>query len=220
MLTLDRFYQSDKWRNLLAQLKIERVNADGQVICEYCGRPITKAYDIIGHHIEELTEDNVNDYNVSLNPDNVMLIHFRCHNAIHERFEGFHQRVFLVYGPPCAGKTTWVHETAHKDDLIVDMDSLWEAVCTSDRYHKPSRLKPCVFKLRDTLIDCIKIRQGMWRNAYVIGTYPLRTDRDRLCGLLRAEPIYIDTSREECFARAANDDWRKIVEEWWEDFTP
>ena len=220
MLTLDTFYQSKDWRKLIAQLKIERADADGQVICEYCGKPITKAYDIIGHHIEELTDENVNDYEISLNPDNVMLIHFKCHNSIHERFDGFRQRVFLVYGSPCAGKSTWVRESAHKDDLIIDLDCIWESICLSDRYHKPARLKPCVYKVRDALLDCVKIRHGLWRNAYVIGTYPLRTDRDRLASLLRAEPVFIDTPKDECIRRAPTDEWRKFVEDWWRDYTP
>ena len=219
-LTLSNFYTSKQWEKLIAQLKLERVNADGQVICEYCGNPITKAYDIIGHHVEELTVENVNDYNVSLNPDNIMLIHFRCHNKIHERFEGFRQRVWLVWGSPCAGKSTWVHNSAHRDDLIVDIDNIWESVCTSDKLHKPARLKPVVFKIRDAMLDTVKTRQGMWRNAYIIGTYPLKSDRDRLCQILGAEEIHIDTSKAECLERAPTEEYKKFIADYWAAYTP
>ena len=140
MFTLSNFYQSDEWRGLVARLKIERVNADGLLLCEHCGQPIVRKYDCIGHHKTELTDENVNDYVVSLNPANVALIHFRCHNEIHRRFGSpVMRRVFLVYGAPGAGKTTWVRENAERDDLILDIDRLWEAVCLSDRYHKPPR---------------------------------------------------------------------------------
>ena len=135
MYTLNNFYKSKEWEKLLEVLKLERVNSNGDLICDYCSEPIIKKYDCIGHHEIELTEANVNDPNISLNPDNIMLIHFKCHNKIHQRFEGFKQEVYLVYGSPCSGKSTWVKEVANDDDLILDIDSLWESICKSDKFH-------------------------------------------------------------------------------------
>ena len=218
MFTLDNFYKSKEWSQLRDMLMLERVNEQGQLICEHCGQPITRRYDCIGHHKIELTDDNVNDYEISLNPNNVSLIHFKCHNLIHERFEGFKQSVYLVYGSPCSGKTSWVKEVANNDDLIVDMDSIWESICTSDRYHKPKRLKANAFGVRDCLIDMIRTRKGMWRNAYVIGGYPLASDRERICELLGAEQIFIEASLEECLSRAENQNWKDFVYEWFENF--
>lgn len=204
---------------MVSQLKLERLDEHGQLLCEHCGKPITKKYDCIGHHKIELTEDNVNDFKISLNPDNVSLIHFKCHNIIHNRFDGFVQRVYLVYGAPCSGKSTWVNETALEDDLILDIDSIWESICKSDRYHKPNRLKSNVFGIRDCIIDQVHTRKGMWRNAYIIGGYPLRTDRDRLCDLLKAKPIYIEASIEECLSRAKTEEWKDYIWEWFDSFT-
>ena len=218
MFTLDNFYKSKEWEGLVEQLKIERVNEHGQLICEYCGKPITRKYDCIGHHEIELTEDNVNDYQISLNEDNIKLIHFKCHNKIHNRFDGFYQTVYLVYGSPCSGKTTWVNDVANDDDLILDIDSIWTCISKQDKYNKNNRLKANVFGIRDCIIDQIRCRVGMWRNAYIIGGYPLRTDRDRLCSLLKAKPIFIDTSKEECLLRCVNDDWKQFVEDWFENF--
>ena len=218
--SLGDFYRSPQWTKLRAVLMTERVNADGQLICEECGKPIVKAYDCIAHHKIELTEDNVNDYAISLNPENVALIHHRCHNEIHQRFEGFYRRVFLVYGSPCAGKTTWVHENANRDDLILDIDALWEAVCLSDKYHKPNRLKANVFGLRDALIDQVRTRVGNWRNAYIIGGYPLKTDRDRMCAMLNAEPVFIDESLQTCLSRAKDRYWMQFVYDWFDSYIP
>ena len=229
MLKLDTFYQRKEWIGLVEQLKLERLNDDGELICEYCGKPITRKYDCIGHHKIELTEENVNDFNISLNPDNVELIHFRCHNMIHERFEGFKQNVYLVYGSPCSGKTSWVDEVANGDDLILDVDRIWDAVCNDGRYKKingksnrPHRLKSNVFGIRDCIIDQIRTRTGMWRNAYIIGGYPLRSDRDRLCDLLRATPIYIEATLEECLERSKTerpDVWADYIEDWFDSYT-
>ena len=183
MHTLDTFYKSTQWQKFRSVLINDRLTADGEIICEHCGKPIYKKYDIIAHHKKKLTDDNVNNAELSLNPDNIELIHFKCHNAIHQRFDGFKQRVYLVYGSPCSGKTTFVYDNAYDDDLILDVDKIWECVCKNNRYNKSSRLKANVFGIRDTILDQIRTRTGMWRNAYVIGGYPLRTDRDpgRLC---------------------------------------
>lgn len=219
MYTLENFYKSKQWEKLRSQIMQERTNDDGQIICARCGKPILRRYDCIAHHKIELTEENVNDYEVSLNPENVELIHFKCHNEEHERFGGFHQNVVIVYGAPCAGKTTFVQENARPDDLILDLDRIWESICTSDRQHKPDRLKANVFGIRDTILDQIRTRTGNWRTAWIIGTYPLRTDRDRLADLLRAEQIFIDTDMATCLERAPDAKWRSFVEEWFDDFT-
>lgn len=211
------FYKSKEWGNLLERLKLERVNDKGELICEYCGKPITLKYDCIGHHKIELTDSNVNDYNISLNPDNIMLIHHHCHNLIHERFEGNKlQRVYIVYGSPCSGKSTWVKSVATKDDLVLDLDRIWECISVCDRYHKPNRLKANVFGIRDTILDQIRTRTGKWKRAYIIGGYPLAMDRQRVSDMLGAELIYIDTNKDICLSRCVNDEWKKFVEEWFE----
>ena len=216
--TLDNFYTSKKWRNFVNALRLERLDDNGQLICEHCGKPIIKAYDCIGHHTIELTDENVNDYTISLNPENVELIHHKCHNIIHQRFEGFKRRVYLVYGSPCSGKSTYVNTVANTDDLILDVDKIWECLSIADKYHKPNRIKSNVFGVRDCIIDQIRTRTGNWRNAYVIGGYPLKSDRDRLCDLLNALPIFIDEPKEICLSRAVNEDWKEYIEDWFEEF--
>lgn len=219
MYTLNSLYKSKEWQCLLQQIKLERVSEDGVLYCEHCGKPMTKAYDIIGHHKEELTEANVNNLEISLNPDNISLIHFKCHNKEHERFGFLQQKVYIVYGSPCAGKSTWVDNVANKDDLILDIDNIWECICNSDKYNKPNRLKANVFNIRDCILDQIKTRTGMWRNAFVVGGYPLKMDRERLADRLGAELIYIDSTKEECLARSKTEKWKEYIEEWFELYT-
>lgn len=213
-----QFYHSVEWRKFLQALKMERLNDDGQIICPVCGLPVVKAYDCIGHHKIELTPENVNDYSISLNPDLVELIHFKCHNKVHGRFSGKHEGVFLVYGSPCAGKTTWVKQNAGFGDFILDIDVIWEAVSVSDRFHKPGALKQNVFQLFDIGLEQIKNRLGQWHNAFIIGSYPLRTDRDRIGSLTGAEPVFVEEKKEVCLSRAPNDEWRGYIEEWFDDF--
>lgn len=223
MQTLFTFYRSKEWENLLAVLKQERVDADGQIVCEYCGKPIVKAYDIIGHHKEELTEENVNDANVALNPANVMFVHHRCHNYIHRKLEYKSREVYLVYGSPLSGKSTWVHDNMDEGDLVIDIDNIWECVSGCDRNIKPKRLNAVVFKMRDTLIDAVKYRLGRWRCAYIVGGYPLQSERDLLCRQTGAREVFIDTPKQECLERikgAGRDEQTvmKYIHEWFDRY--
>jgi 5-methylcytosine-specific restriction endonuclease McrA len=225
MTKRQKFYRSDKWIKFLANLKDQRADESGVITCAICGQPIVKKYDCIGHHKTELTEENVDDVNIALNPENVELIHFKCHNKVHNRFVGGYmarkpQQVFIVYGSPCAGKRTWVAEQAEDNDIIVDIDRLWKAICCSE---KPSRLKTNVFQLRDVLIDQIKVRQGRWLHAYIIGGYPLTGERERLADLVNADDvIYIDTPKNICIERATkiSEEMVGYVNDWWERYTP
>lgn len=220
------FYRSSEWRKLLSVLKNERQNEEGQIICEYCNKPIVKAYDMIGHHKIELTEENVNDFNVSLNPENIAFVHHACHNRIHNKLNSSCRKVFLIYGAPFSGKEKFVKENMNEGDLIVDIESIWECVSGCGRHTKPNRLKAVVFKTRDVLLDSVKYRVGKWRNAYIVGGYPLTADRERLCREMGAEEILIESTPEECKDRLHSleleneDEFEKYIDEWFERYIP
>ena len=220
------FYRSPEWETFRKMVIAERMTDEGFVIDEITGEPITKAYDIILHHIIPLTEENYRDVNIALNPDNIQIVSFKTHNKLHERF-GFgkgglvyNDKVYIVWGSPCAGKTTWVNSVASKNDLIVDMDKLYGAIKSAEcaEWEKPSRLSGIVFKMRDQLIDMVKTRYGKWQDAYIIGGYPLATERERLASTLGAYLIHIDTSKEECLLRAKERPaaWVEYIESFWE----
>lgn len=224
---LSSFYTSKKWIDLVTCLRHERVNDEGLLICEHCGRPIVNKYDCIGHHVIELTEENYQDANISLNPDNIILVHHKCHNKIHDRLGlSYIKQVFLVYGSPLSGKSTYVRESMNCGDIIVDMDNIWQCISGQDKYIKPKRLTQNVFAIRDSLIDMIRVRHGNWLNAYIVGGYPLISERERLIKSLGAREIFIDTPKEECLRRLLQDEsrdkeeWTKYIENWWEKYTP
>lgn len=228
MTRREAFYKSKQWEDFRLVVIAHRKKPDGYIYCEHCGKPILKDYDLIAHHKIELTEANVDDVSISLNEDNIELIHFKCHNKHHHRF-GYQgqrtpQKVFIVYGPPCAGKTTWVKEVSTPDDLIVDIDRLYAAVrCEScDSYEKPNAVKNNVFAIRDTLLDNIKTRYGRWQNAYVIGGFPYRSERERMETKLNASSIYINTPKEICLERAKlrPSEWERYVLDWYKKNIP
>lgn len=227
--TLANFYKSDEWVEFTRGIKLERTNSDGVIICEQCGKPIVKAYDCICHHKTYLTDANVNDYDISLNPDNISLVHHKCHNEIHNKLGYIRKEIYLVYGSPLAGKTSYVKSVMNEGDLIVNIDSIWECVSGCPSYIKPGKLNAIVFDIRDELIQLIKMRVGKWDNAYIVGGYPLISERERLCRMLGAREIYIESTREECLEKLralGKEDkrdkklWEKFIDDWWIKATP
>lgn len=183
-------------------------------VCAKCGG-VFDISELRPHHKVELTLDNIDDVNVTLNPDNIEVLCHDCHNAAHKRF-GYAvgaKHVYLVYGSPCAGKTTYVNSVATRNDLIVDLDKIHRAICICGLYDKPDATKRVAFNVRDYLLDEVRTAtpRRKWQDAYIIGTYPDRIDRDMFVQDYGAELVHIDTSKEECIKRTYQDIERSSI---------
>lgn len=177
-------------------------------VCARCGGVFDMS-ELRPHHVIELTLDNVDDVNIALNPNNIEVICHECHNAIHARF-GFTvgvKRVYLVYGSPCAGKTTYVESVATRNDIVVDLDKIHRSICVCGMYDKPDATKSVAFNIKDYLLDEIRTAtpRRKWQDAYIIGGYPDRYDRDEFVRAYNAELIHIATTKDECIKRAYQD---------------
>lgn len=214
--TLSAFYTSDEWRDFRKVLIEERRNqADGFVYDEITGKRIVKAYDIILHHKIELTLDNVNDINISLNPDNIQIVSFKTHNEIHNRYGRWTRHIYLVYGSPLAGKAEYVKERAGIHDLIIDTDKIYAGISNNPLYFKSGRLYDCKEAVENALLDCVKHKRGKWINAFIIGStpYAFKRQRETFCTEYGAEEIYIECTKEEALTRLSTvQDGRDVAE--------
>lgn len=213
------------WQNFRRSIIAER-----GLKCQHCGEIVIRSEDLTLHHIDELTPENVNDAMISLNPSNVLVVHHDCHNQIHHRFG--HQlgrsgkNVYIVFGPPMAGKQVFVKEHSKRGDLVVDMDRLYHAVSMLPGYDKPDSLLSNVRGLHSLLIDNIKTRYGKWGNAWVIGGYQDKYKREKMANDLGAELIFCDVSRDECLRRlevdedrqCRKDEWSGYIEKWFDQY--
>lgn len=216
---LKRFYTLKPWRDLSYNLKIQ---ASGK--CSRCDYQVIDIADykyLIGHHKIELTEDNIDDPNISLNPDNIEIICHWCHNKEHKRF-GHGKKVYIIYGPPLAGKNTMVSQLYNYGDIVLDIDKIWQMITQEDKYMKPNNVRFNVFKLRDELLNQIKTRYGQWYNAYIIGSYPNKYERERVAKELGAELIFAEATRKECLERAGKNNrpkgWVKYIDDWFDKY--
>lgn len=226
--TLGDFYRSKEWAEFRQVIIASRTAADGFVYDEITGKPIVKAYDIILHHKIELTLENVNDVSITLNPDNIQVVSFRTHNEIHNRFGRWTRHIYLVYGCPLAGKSTYVKERAGIHDLVVDIDKIYACISNNPPYIKSNRLYDNMKAVQDALLDCIKYKRGKWVNAFIVGSmsYAFKAQRERFCIEYEAEAIHIDTDRETCLSRLEQiadgrdkAEWKKYIETYWERYT-
>ena len=216
---LHQFYVGRAWRDLSYRLKIERGGK-----CERCGWTVITREDwarLIGHHRIELNDDNVDDPNIALNPERIEIICNDCHNKEHRRF-GHRKQVFVVWGAPLSGKSSLVREIMRPGDIVMDMDALWMAVTLQPEYVKPDNVRFNVFALRDNLLDQIKTRYGQWYDAYIVGGYPDKYERERLAQTLGAELIHCEATFDECLRRRAESNrperWDGYIRDWFEKF--
>lgn len=211
-----QFYNGEDWANCKAQVTQERLK-DGALYCEHCGKVITKSFNpnaknnkgaIVYHHKRYLTNQNVNDASIAINPENIAVLHWQCHNEVHNRFCGngvaIERKVYLITGAPLSGKTTFVKERLTEGDIVFDIDDMWQTLSGQGQYIKPNSLKAVIFNIRNAIKEQIQKGAGSWRNAYIIESLPIATDRKREAERYKAhncEVITMNTSREECLNR-------------------
>ena len=227
MVTLKEFYHTQQWKEFARLIKLERTNENGEVICDYCGRPIANPYDCIAHHCNTfLTEENVNNPEIAFNAENIQLVHHRCHNLIHEKLGYKRREVYLIYGSPCSGKSTYLDQVRMPGDLIVDMDLMRQCVSGQPAHVITPALKSIVFGMRDYLMECVRYRRGKWQRAYIVGGFPLQSERERICDETGAVEIYIESTKDQCLSRLEKnpnnrdiESWKRFIDEWWSRYT-
>lgn len=220
---LKSFYAKKEWISLRLQLINERGNR-----CERCKEIIPRSKDLIGHHKVELTPENVHDRAISLNPSMIELVCFDCHNKEHKRF-GYEseRKIYVVYGPPMSGKSTFVRQNMNRGDIVIDMDQLYAAVSGLPYYDKPDNLFTNVIGIHNQLVDNIKTRHGKWNDAWIVGGYADRYKRERIANDLDAELIFCEVSKEECLQRLEQDEdrryrkdeWQEYIHKWFDTYT-
>lgn len=221
LAVLQSFYASKEWREFRRNLIIKR-----GCRCSKCRKIFADTSKLVAHHEEELTIENIDNPLITLNEDVIAVDCIDCHNEESNRFVSKTHNVYIVYGSPCSGKASSVVDMMRRGDLIVDIDKLWEAVTLCPRYDKPNNVRFNVFSLKNLLIDQIKTRFGQWHDAYIIGGYPEKTEREALAAELGASLVYCESTQEECLTRLYNDDarihvrreWENYIQTWWQNY--
>lgn len=207
-------YTDRRWPPLRDQVLSE------EALCRAgCGRPPTVVDHIRPHRgNEQLAFDRANLQGMCK----------PCHDSKTARETGFAgggqrpiatAKTTLVCGAPCSGKTTWVRERAEPGDLVVDWDTLAQALGSPSTHEHPAALTPFVAEARDAVIARLGRSHGIAR-AWVIATAPRQVDRDRIAP--GADVVVLATTEAECVRRALADgrpaDTVDAIATWWRTY--
>jgi hypothetical protein len=195
------FYTSKKWLAVRKEFIAEHTDAQGMLICEFCGKPILDAPDV--HHKIHLTDDNWKNAEISLNKANLMLLHHQCHNMLHNKYCGnTPKRVVIVCGAPASKKLQYAKEKATKQDIIVSLDLIMPAISTLGMYEQTAEVSKMAFAVRKAMLEAIRLRQGSWHTAYIVEALPSRAKREEYKRIYNAEIVEMQSTKEECYAVA------------------
>lgn len=167
-----------RWRKLRA-----RILAD-EPTCRACGRLATTV-----DHITPLEHGGAR-----YDPANCQPLCQPCHDSKtdHETHP-MPTHLVAVTGPPCSGKTTYVHQHRGPRDLVIDYDALAVALGSPvDHDHDPA-LIPFITEARDALLRRA-VRRSDLDTIWIVTTAHTVPQAD--------DTITLDTSRAECRRRA------------------
>lgn len=111
--------------------------------------------------------------------------------------------VYLIYGSPCSGKSTYIKEHMKRGDLICDVDLIYGAISGQMLHDAELYTHEIACKLDQILKDIIRDREGNWKDAYVVSIANtderVKKDMERVNA---DEAIFIDTPYEVCLDRS------------------
>ena len=125
--------------------------------------------------------------------------------------------VYLIYGSPCSGKSTYVRKHFKDGDIVCDVDRLYSAISYNDEHNTELYAQEMSSYLYNEMIDLISNRKGHWKNAYVISIANTEEKVEQLVKTIGADKtIYIDTPFEVCIERAKERPFYfpHLIEEW------
>ena len=125
--------------------------------------------------------------------------------------------IYLVYGSPCSGKSTFISEHMGDGDIVCDVDLLYAAISNRDAHDADLYAHEMALKLKDFFLSIIRDRAGGWKDAYVTSTANTAEKLKQEAERIKAdEIIFIDTPMWVCMERAKERPpyFKCLIEEW------
>jgi 5-methylcytosine-specific restriction protein A len=135
-------------------------------------------------------------------------------------------QVVVVYGPPGAGKTTYVLKKMRPGDLILDSDRLWQALSGQAIHDKPISIFPFMLEAWHAVLNRLKANNNILC-AWIVTTGKRKQDIEMYENELNAQCFVMETPAIVCLRRVQNDKARDpetmelfkgLIDQWWQDY--
>lgn len=144
-----------------------------------------------------------------------------------EKGEVMPTNVYIVYGAPASGKTTYVKKHKTKGDLVVDLDYIKQSISLEGKTETPDNLLDTALAMRECIYEMIEKKEVDCESIWVVAGLPNKEERLRLKDRLKGTLIFIDADYDECIKRAQEDNERvdkkkavQIIEKYFKNFEP
>jgi predicted kinase len=119
----------------------------------------------------------------------------------------------LVFGPPCAGKTTYVKKNKRLGDIVIDLDVIVKQLTGLDRHQWTKENLDEALWERNTQIRKLSLNR---RKAWIILTEPKSAWRRWWKTKLNtSDVVLLDTPLDVCLSRTNSDEIREAIYDWW-----
>lgn len=128
--------------------------------------------------------------------------------------------LYVITGPPCVGKSTWVRQRAKPGDVVVDLDRIALAMTAEDTPHHeyPQNIRKAAMVVWRVAVDAA-ISWAPYGDSYLIHAKPNEMARARY-HRARATFIDLDAPYETLMRRAKAERpsyiWKTIAN-WYDD---
>lgn len=202
----DRFYTTSRWRKVRAFV-LERDQGRCQIRGTNCTHQATEVDHIISR----------SQGGAALDPRNLRASCKECNNqrvdrGRREAWRTAPTRITLVWGPPAAGKSTYVQHHAQPGDIIVDFDLIAQSLGSPDTHNHPPAIIKATIKARNTLIENLRRGQLNTPQAWIVSSnrnaptiYPHHTE------------VLIDPGPTTTHQQATNrpPNWHQLIDQWY-----
>ncbi len=129
------------------------------------------------------------------------------------------RQVVLIYGPPCAGKTSVAQEMAQRGDLILDRDAIHVSLSNLSMHDHDAALLGAVEASWNSLLRYVPEHPG---SVFIVTGAPTRAQRRELEHLTTSTRL-VFADRDTCHARAKDArpaNWGTFIDEWHDLYEP
>lgn len=209
-----RIYDTPAWRALRPAI-LERDNYRCQIAGRRCKGTATEVDHIVPIVAGGAPYDHRN-LRAVCKPCNVARV--SAERAEHG-WQRSHTKITLVWGPPGAGKSTYVAQHRRPDDLVVDFDTIAESLGSGTSHGHSEALVEAAAVARNAILRKLRRGELSAEQAWIISANPKATDM-----FPHHVAVLIDPGRDEVLRQAVNagrpELWHRLIDRWYASSHP